>query len=541
MAKLWTVDGHVFNSRRSAVLRSVVLGRDQWREQAREARRQVKRLTTQLDDVQQAADVQIANLKTCITELEQEIHDFKDLPVQPPCDIPLKGHQFGLKLMSWAIDTAKISGLRAAPEVMRASCHFFGCPLRIPEWSAIRIWLIRAGIGCLEEPIEPAGDWIWFIDHSNQIGQEKVLVVLGIRQSKLPPVGTPLKHSDLRVLEVLPGVSWKTEDVGNALLNLAARAGGAPRAVLGDGAAELRDGAAMLKTLRDDCVFVSDFKHFAANVLKRELERDERFKKFTTLIGQVRSSIQQTELAPLIPSSVKPKARFMNLAPQLRWAARMLWLLDHPTDECLAGITPDRLKEKLGGLEEFRQDIANWNALQDVISLGVTLAAENGLHEGVADEFAQRVSVLATAMVASADSPAEPASPEGVTFTIDREQVAAKAGRVSAQLQEFLAGQEKLLKPGERLPLSTEILESSFGLYKQLEGQHSKYGFTGLLGAFGGLLRDLTPEELGKCLTRVNVAAMLDWQKKKLRQTFTSRRRAVTIAHRRATKSNIKT
>ena len=184
MAKLWTVDGHVFNSRRSAVLRSVVLGRDQWREQAREARRQVKQLTTQLDDVQQAADTQIANLKTCIAELEEEIHDFKDLPVQPPCDIPLKGHQFGLKLMSWAIDTAKIAGLRAAPEVMRRSCGFYDCPLRIPEWSAIRIWLIRAGIGCLEEPIEPAKDWIWFIDHSNQIGQEKVFVVLGIRSEE---------------------------------------------------------------------------------------------------------------------------------------------------------------------------------------------------------------------------------------------------------------------------------------------------------------------------------------------------------------------
>ena len=34
------------------------------------------------------------------------------------------------------------------------------------------------------------------------------------------------------------------------------------------------------------------------------------------------------------------------------------------------------------------------------------------------------------------------------------------------------------------MPLSTEILESSFGLYKQLERQHSKGGFTTLLAAF---------------------------------------------------------
>lgn len=535
MVKSWTVAGYVFNSRRSAVLCSVIVGRDTWRQQARDAKRQVKRLSAQLQEVQQVAATQIAKLKTRLTQMEKQIQDLQNRPVQPPCDIPLKGHQFGLNLISWAIATAKVAGLRAAPKVMRLACQFFGCDLRLPKWTAIRSWLIRAGIGCLEEAIELADDWIWIIDHSIQVGKEKVLAVLGIRRSKLPKAGTPLKHSDLRVLEVLPGVSWKAEDVGKALLDLATRAGNAPRAVLGDGAPELRDGVAMLCEQRKDCIFLGDFKHHAANVLKRELEHGERFKEFTALVGRIRASIQQTQMAHLIPSSVKPKARFMNLEPQLRWAGRMLWLLDHPTDECLAGITPERLKEKLGGLEEFRQDIANWNALQDVICVGVTLVAEDGLREGIAVEFARRVSLLSKPIASATSSPPEATSSESVKLTIDWEQVAASANRVSEQLQEFLAGLENLLNPGERLPLSTEILESSFGLYKQLEGQHSKQGFTGLLGAFGALLRELTPEELGKCLTRVSVKAMQKWQEEKLGETFTSRRRAVILAHRRAT------
>ncbi len=348
-------------------------------------------------------------------------------------------------------------------------------------------------------------------------------MVLGIRQSKLPAAGTPLKHSDLRVLEVLPSVSRKAEDVGKALLALATRAGKAPRAVLGDGASELRDGAAMLREQREDCAFLGDFKHFAANVLKRELERDDRFQQFTALVGRVRSSIQQTELAHLVPSSVRPKSRFMNLAPQLRWAARMLWLLDYPDEKCLNGITPDRLKAKLGGLEEFRQDIANWNALQNVISMGVTLIAEEGLREGVASEFTRRVSLLPPVPAQSNDSSAEPVSPATLKHKIDWEQVASRVKHVSEQLHSFLGSQEKHLKPGERLPLSTEILESSFGLYKQLEGQHSKQGFTTLLGAFGCLLREPTADELGKYLTRVSVSAMQRWQEKKLRQSFASR------------------
>jgi hypothetical protein len=37
--------------------------------------------------------------------------------------------------------------------------------------------------------------------------------------------------------------------------------------------------------------------------------------------------------------------------------------------------------------------------------------------------------------------------------------------------------------------MSTEILESTFALYKQLERQHSKGGFTSLLAGFGALLK----------------------------------------------------
>ena len=48
----------------------------------------------------------------------------------------------------------------------------------------------------------------------------------------------------------------------------------------------------------------------------------------------------------------------------------------------------------------------------------------------------------------------------------------------SQQKARFVHDAEQQLRDGERLPMSTEILESTFGLYKQLERQHSKSGFT---------------------------------------------------------------
>ena len=129
----WSVAGYSFNSRRSAVLREVIVGRDAWRKRARHAEREVKQLKSKLQELQQVATRRFERLGARIAELEEQIQDLQNRPVQPPCDLPPKGHQFGLKLMTWAIATAKVAGFRAAPVVMQLACVFFGIVLDLPR------------------------------------------------------------------------------------------------------------------------------------------------------------------------------------------------------------------------------------------------------------------------------------------------------------------------------------------------------------------------------------------------------------------------
>lgn len=103
---------------------------------------------------------------------------------------------------------------------------------------------MRLGIASIHDSIEPADDWIWMADHSTQIGQKKVLAVLGVRASSLPEPGQTLKHKDVHVLCVQPGTEWKCPDMVKVYDDLAKRYG-APRAVLVDGAVELREGRRM--------------------------------------------------------------------------------------------------------------------------------------------------------------------------------------------------------------------------------------------------------------------------------------------------------
>ena len=205
---------------------------------------------------------------------------------------------------------------------------------------------------------------------------------VGLRASQLPPPGTPLTHADVRVLTVQPGTSWKCADMERAYEEVAQRCG-VPRAVLVDGAPELRDGAEVLKSQRADTIVLGDFKHKAANVLKSVVGGDERFSEFQTQVGQTRSAIQQTELAHLVPPGKRPKARFMNLASTLHWAAMVLWLLNHPEAKGRAAITPERLQDKLGWLREYAADACKQSACPcDLVTAWQNRGSSSGSSDG---------------------------------------------------------------------------------------------------------------------------------------------------------------
>ena len=406
-------------------------------------------------------------------------------------------------MISLCVNLARRIGLRAVADVLTMVFDWFGVSAKLPTWTGIRTWVLRAGVAAIRRPIEPADDWIWMADHSNQIGQEKVLSIIGLRASRMPPAGETIKHEHVRVLELVPGTSWKREDVAKVFDQLSEQSG-APLAVLVDGAAELREGAEILQKHGKNTLLLGDFKHHSANVLKHMLESDGRFAEFHTHVGRTRSAIQQTELAHFTPPTLRPKARFMNLAPMLRWAEMVSWQLSHPQAEARRNITAARMNEKLGWLEAFRDDIARWNACQAVVSTSITWINEQGLSVGAARRLRDHLRT--------------------VRGGGDQEVCDPAARQVTAQLLRFVRKQESKLAAGQRLPLSTEILESSFGLFKQLERQHSKGGLTSLLAGYGGLLQASTPDSIRSDFAQVSVKAMRAWVSDKLGTTLTSKR-----------------
>lgn len=499
MASSWPKFASCCKSRLSAIARNCFLRREHWREKFRETRAVLEELREEAAKSEaRCTQVEQENvrLRERIGELEVELA--QPQPLRLPLGEAPPGQQYGAGMIALSVNLARRLGLRPAAGAMQILFEWLEVDVEVPTYPSIRMWMQRIGLDRMQQAKKRDGG-AWLADHTSQIGKEKVLLVMRVRESGLPRRGVALRHQDVEVLALAPGEVWKRENVKQVYQKVAERFG-VPRGIGTDGASELQEPAQTLGKRGERPLVIRDPKHFLANQLEALLKRDPKFEAFTQKLAGMRSALPQTELAHLIPPAFKTKARFMNLEPILNWAGAILWHLDHPESESRKGVTESRMSEKLGWLRDFAPNIGEWQEAQKIISVTLTFLNQQGVFRGVVKQFQDLVAGLAQG----------PMSQQLVRKTL-----------------EFLRPYQRALRPGERLPMSTEIVESSFSLYKQLEQQHSKSGFTSLLLTFPTLLRPTTPNEVTASFTRVKVAAVKAWAKEHLPNSLAAKRQLV--------------
>jgi hypothetical protein len=92
-------------------------------------------------------------------------------------------------------------------------------------------------------------------------------------------------------------------------------------------------------------------------------------------------------------------------------------------------------------------------------------------------------------------------------------------------LIQFVRGESLKAHFGERLPGTTEVVESCFGKSKGLEDGQSKSGFTGLILSLGARVSEWTAESISEALERCRIRDVVDWCRKRLGQSVQSQRR----------------
>ena len=154
-------------SRLSALASGLWRSRERLAEKVRRLQRRVAGLQKQIRDLQseyarerQSQQAVLDELREQTRQWEQDRRVLDKSPVRLPEDPPMSTHGYGARMVSLCVNVAQKVGLRGTQAVLRIVFEWLGLEQQIPDWTTIRNWMQRLGVAALEEPAEPADDWI---------------------------------------------------------------------------------------------------------------------------------------------------------------------------------------------------------------------------------------------------------------------------------------------------------------------------------------------------------------------------------------------
>ena len=387
-------------------------------------------------------------------------------------------------------------GFRGAAAVLQVAASLFPTDERAPSPNGGQMWLLRLGLYMLSRPKELAGDWVWIIDHTIQIGPLKCLIVVGVRLSAWeakradPDQSSALAHQDLSVWLIKPMTHSNGEAVRDALVGLSQTSGVVPCGILSDCGADLEKGINLFcsdhETRR-----VKDIAHAAANAIKRELNGNAQWDAFLGEASQAKAKMRQTKFAFLLPPELKAKARWMNLEALVTWSRKALGFVQSPRPVPGVSWEDDELEEKMGWIRGYQEPLAAWSQMLEVVGTVLTYARDHGYHSRAKQELQIKLS----------------------PFTVQAETPAC---RVAELLLAFVEQESTGIEEDGRLLASSEVLESLIGKAKQLEGRQSKGGFTKTVLGLAASVATVTEENVRAALSATKVQGVIDWVREHL-------------------------
>ena len=437
------------------------------------------------------------------------------VPSGPPIDqherIPRQSYSLSTVIYFCDSVLACCSSMAAVPKTL---AFFFPEQARqgfIPHATTGRMWLLRLGYYKLHAPLEQADDWTLLADHAIEIGKHRFLGILGIRLANLPPPGECLKLSDMTPVALLPVESSTQEIVYQPLEDVITATGIMPAAILSDEGSDLSGGINRFCQAHPETTRYRDLPHMAARLLKKRLEKNECWNAFIKQATQTKFETNQTELAFLVPPRLRSKARYMNLQSMVRWAEKVLTVLDDPSVVAPSLCSVDRLNTKFEWLREYRKDLEVWSSWLALTDRALDLVRRRGYCKSTADDVKQALTEIS-------DTP--------------------EKELLKHELLEIVNAESSKARAGTRMSGSTEILESSFGKLKESEGVHSRSGFTSLILVWAALFGATTSEVIRQALTEVPVKLVNAWFCSTLGPTIQSKR--AKLAHALRSKSTEK-
>lgn len=334
-------------------------------------------------------------------------------------------------------------GLRTVVSILQIFEKVLGSSFgKAPSYTTVRNWILKLGLSVYTDNVpKKTKKFAVIIDESIMINKEKLLLVLGFKPEQAK---RPLQHKDMTVLGMKIGESFNRTAVKDEIDRISKSCGSIPEYGISDGAHNLVGG------FKDaGVVHHLDISHTLGNCMKHVYGKDAEFEKLTSTLGKIRLQYHLTDKAWLLPPNMRSIARFMNLQGWVEWASKML--------DCYNSLE-DAMKEAYAFLLPYRKLVEEINVCVDAIRQVEDICKHEGFGKRT---YAMCRGYIIRNVIGNANS---------------------RRARLGMEMIKYFDRQCELLKDDKVVhQISSDIIESDFGIYKAKKSTNKLYGITSLV------------------------------------------------------------
>lgn len=463
--------------------------------------------------------------------------------------------------------TYGLSSLRGSERIFELFSQFSDLP--IPSFNSVRSWMFRLGLYLTRQQQEWREDWIFILDHTMKLGQQKCLLILGVTQEQLRTKGYALQHQDVTVLG-MDVVTTSTGETVKEQVKQVSEKVGTPLQILSDHGSDIKKGVQSYQSENSDVIYTYDITHKMAALLKAELHTDEKWNDFLKQCGHVRTSLKQSNLHFLLPPRQRTKARYSNIAPRIEWGQKIIayqqqgeyeqidpaYRLDQQTIKAVeeefgfAAARPLRMAMEAGESKTYVDQAAFTECLVTFIddaqvermkSIIYPVAAEGQRQFeqklGWVVEYKDELEVYAqmSQLVTMAEEQVKHHGLNQQSYELFENSIAdmtlfPRAKSLAKKISQYVQVEGEQIPDGQTLLGTSDIIESIFGKYKYLSSESPIRDMGKMLLTMPVLTTELTCELVKTAMESVPALDVEKWADKLLGKSSLSKRRVLSNA-----------
>lgn len=330
-------------------------------------------------------------------------------------------------------------GLRSVVEIIEIFSEVLGDGFgKAPCHNTVENWIKKLGLAVYQDGKPCKGkDYASVVDESIAINGQKLLLTLGIPASHQ---GRPVRHEDATVLDMSVGQKFNAKDIQDKMESVSETAGAAPQFVISDNASNL------VRGIKDSgLTHHADISHSMGVCLRQTYGGQADFVAFTELLGKTRLQYHLTDKAYLLPPNMRTISRFMNMSSWVEWGCRMLDTFDN---------LPEKMQAAYSFLKDHEPLLRELQTALDAVRHVEEICKNKG--------FSLQTSKMCQHYI--------------ITHVIGN--ASPRQARLGLKMLDYFKKEEVSLTESMKINISSDIIESTFGVYKSKKSPNKLYGIT---------------------------------------------------------------